>query len=110
MDKARKLLLDRKAKGRAAANKEKGTKFALEDIMLTSIKLNHSGIVRILWYCSDRVGLVFDIVRLIGNPFPRMMRELSMLVQGAELVRRKVCKTRGEEEEEEREVGRKIKG
>ena len=35
MDKDRKSLLDRKAKGRAAADKEKGTKFAPEDIMQT---------------------------------------------------------------------------
>ncbi|WJX26642.1 60S ribosomal protein L26B [Trifolium repens] len=33
LDKDRKSLLDRKAKGRAAADKEKGTKFAPEDIM-----------------------------------------------------------------------------
>ncbi|RYQ80932.1 hypothetical protein Ahy_Scaffold1g107000 isoform A [Arachis hypogaea] len=35
LDKDRKSLLDRKAKGRAAADKEKGTKFAPEDIMQT---------------------------------------------------------------------------
>ncbi|KAH7566696.1 hypothetical protein JRO89_XS08G0217600 [Xanthoceras sorbifolium] len=33
LDKDRKSLLDRKAKGRAAADKEKGTKFTPEDIM-----------------------------------------------------------------------------
>ncbi|KAL2341945.1 hypothetical protein Fmac_009885 [Flemingia macrophylla] len=37
LDKDRKALLDRKAKGRAAADKEKGTKFAPEDIMQTFI-------------------------------------------------------------------------
>ncbi|RDY01673.1 60S ribosomal protein L26-2 [Mucuna pruriens] len=35
LDKDRKAILDRKAKGRAAADKEKGTKFAPEDIMQT---------------------------------------------------------------------------
>ncbi|EYU29627.1 hypothetical protein ABFS83_12G019100 [Erythranthe nasuta] len=35
LDKDRKSLLDRKAKGRAAADKEKGTKFTTEDIMQT---------------------------------------------------------------------------
>ncbi|KAK7252772.1 hypothetical protein RIF29_36966 [Crotalaria pallida] len=35
LDKDRKSLLDRKAKGRAAADKEKGTKFAPEDVMQT---------------------------------------------------------------------------
>ncbi|KAK7246579.1 hypothetical protein RIF29_41448 [Crotalaria pallida] len=35
LDKDRKSLLDRKAKGRATADKEKGTKFAPEDIMQT---------------------------------------------------------------------------
>ncbi|CAN6689390.1 unnamed protein product [Malus baccata var. baccata] len=33
LDKDRKSLLDRKAKGRAAADKDKGTKFTAEDIM-----------------------------------------------------------------------------
>ncbi|KAK8608832.1 hypothetical protein V6N13_024244 [Hibiscus sabdariffa] len=33
LDKDRKSLLDRKAKGRAAADKDKGTKFSAEDIM-----------------------------------------------------------------------------
>ncbi|KAK4798233.1 hypothetical protein SAY86_030559 [Trapa natans] len=33
LDKDRKSLLDRKAKGRAAAEKDKGTKFTAEDIM-----------------------------------------------------------------------------
>ncbi|KAL3652341.1 60S ribosomal protein L26A [Castilleja foliolosa] len=35
LDKDRKSLLDRKAKGRAAADKDKGTKFTAEDIMQT---------------------------------------------------------------------------
>uniref|UniRef100_A0A7N0UP97 KOW domain-containing protein n=1 Tax=Kalanchoe fedtschenkoi TaxID=63787 RepID=A0A7N0UP97_KALFE len=33
LDKDRKSLLDRKAKGRAAADKDKGTKFTAEDVM-----------------------------------------------------------------------------
>ncbi|OIT08536.1 PREDICTED: 60S ribosomal protein L26-1-like [Nicotiana attenuata] len=35
LDKDRKSLIDRKAKGRAAADKDKGTKFTTEDIMQT---------------------------------------------------------------------------
>ncbi|GFP78901.1 60S ribosomal protein l26-1 [Phtheirospermum japonicum] len=35
LDKDRKSLLERKAKGRAAADKDKGTKFTAEDIMQT---------------------------------------------------------------------------
>ncbi|RZC63998.1 hypothetical protein C5167_025726 [Papaver somniferum] len=33
LDKDRKSLLDRKAKGRAAADKDKGTKFTIDDVM-----------------------------------------------------------------------------
>ncbi|GFQ03092.1 60S ribosomal protein l26-1, partial [Phtheirospermum japonicum] len=35
LDKDRKSLVDRKAKGRAAADKDKGTEFTAEDIMQT---------------------------------------------------------------------------
>ncbi|CAN6695566.1 unnamed protein product [Malus baccata var. baccata] len=39
LDKDRKSLLDRKAKGRAAADKDKGTKFTAEDIMQNELKM-----------------------------------------------------------------------
>ncbi|CAI9758486.1 unnamed protein product [Fraxinus pennsylvanica] len=43
LDKDRKSLLERKAKGRAAADKDKGTKFTAEDIMQTDRLISRSG-------------------------------------------------------------------